>query len=187
MQPSWRQIFSTSNNGKTRVDCDIDGDYKASFFDWLYIWHRKWDTVDFVRTHQRKYWNALTVGRGHDDDGCSCNHRAVSFAHWKSPLAVSRLQPFSRHFHWTYSLWRYCNELHPRKSLQQPIKWFVHVIPHSLLLVIYCLSTKDIYVFSMYIEGYIFVDCFCFMLYKWVYVYVTTGHKITKNANVKRL
>ena len=42
-----------------------------------YIWRRKWDTAGFVRAHQRKYWNALTVGRGHADDGCSCNHRAV--------------------------------------------------------------------------------------------------------------
>ena len=38
---------------------------------------KKWDTVGFVRAHQRKYWNALIVGRGHADDGCSCNHRAV--------------------------------------------------------------------------------------------------------------
>ena len=77
LQPSWRRIFSTSNNQKTRVDSDINIDYKASSFDKLYIWHRKWDTVGFVRAHQRKYWNALTVGRGHADDGCSCNHRAV--------------------------------------------------------------------------------------------------------------
>ena len=66
-------------------------DYKASSFDRLYIWHRTWDTAGFVRTHQRKYWNALAVGRGHDDDSCSC-----------LTLAVWRLQPFSRHFHWTW-------------------------------------------------------------------------------------
>ena len=77
LQPSWRRIFSTSNNQKTRVDSDINSDYKASSFDKLYIRRRKWDTVGFVRAHQRKYWNALTVGRGHAVDGCSCNHRAV--------------------------------------------------------------------------------------------------------------
>ena len=77
LQPSWRRIFSTSNNQKTMVDNDINSDYKASSFDKLYIRCRKWDTAGFVRAHQRKYWNALTVGRGHADDGCSCNHRAV--------------------------------------------------------------------------------------------------------------
>ena len=77
LQPSWRRIFSSSNNQKTRVDSDINSDCRASSFDGLYIWCRKWDTASFVRAHQRKYWNALTVGRGHDDDGCSCNHRAV--------------------------------------------------------------------------------------------------------------
>ena len=77
LQPSWRWIFSTSNNQKTRFDSDINIDYKASSFDKLYVWRRKWDTAGFVRAHQRKYWNALTVGRGHADDGCSCNHRAV--------------------------------------------------------------------------------------------------------------
>ena len=61
LQPSWRRIFSTSNNQKTI----------------LYIRRRKWGTAGFIRTHQRKYWNALTVGRGHADDGCSCSHRAV--------------------------------------------------------------------------------------------------------------
>ena len=59
------------------VDSDINSDYKASSFDKLYIRRRKWDTGCFVRAHQPKYWNALTVGRGHADDGCSCNHRAV--------------------------------------------------------------------------------------------------------------
>ena len=77
LQPSWRRIFSTSNNQKTRDDSDINSDCRASSFDRLHIWCRKWDTWSFVRAHQRKYWNALTVGRGHDDDGCSCNHRAV--------------------------------------------------------------------------------------------------------------
>ena len=77
LQPSWRRIFSTSNNQKTMVDSDINSDYKASSFDKLYIRRRKWDTVGFVRAHQRKYWNALIVGRGHADDGCSCNHHAV--------------------------------------------------------------------------------------------------------------
>ena len=77
LQPSWRQIFSTSNNQKNRVDSDINSDYKASSFDKLYIRGRKWDTAGFVRAHQRKYWNALTVGRSHADDGCSCNHHAV--------------------------------------------------------------------------------------------------------------
>ena len=59
------------------VDSDINSDYKASSFDKLYIRRRKWDTAGFVRAHQRKYWNALTVGRGHADYGCSCNHRAI--------------------------------------------------------------------------------------------------------------
>ena len=77
LQPSWRRIFSTSNNQKTRVDSDINSDCRASSFDGLYIWCRKWDTAGFVGAHQRKYWNAFTVGRGHADDGCSCNHRAV--------------------------------------------------------------------------------------------------------------
>ena len=77
LQPSWRRIFSTSNNQKTRVDSDINSDYKDSSFDKLYIRLRNWDTAGFVRAHQRKYWNALTVGRGHADDGCSGNHSAV--------------------------------------------------------------------------------------------------------------
>ena len=64
LQPSWRRIFSTSNYRKTRVDSDTNSDYKASSFDKLYIWRRKWNTAGFVRAHQRKYWNALTVGRG---------------------------------------------------------------------------------------------------------------------------
>ena len=63
LQPSWRRIFSTSNNQKIMVDSDINSDYKASSFDKLYIRRRKWDTAGFVRAHQRKYWNALTVGR----------------------------------------------------------------------------------------------------------------------------
>ena len=53
LQPSWRRIFSTSNNQKTRVNSDINSDYKASSFDKLYIRRRKWDTADFVRAHQR--------------------------------------------------------------------------------------------------------------------------------------
>ena len=77
LQPSWRRIFSTSNKQKARVNSNINSDYKASSFDKLYIRHWKWDTAGFVKAHQRKYWNALTVGRGHADDGCSCNHRAV--------------------------------------------------------------------------------------------------------------
>ena len=77
LQPSWWRIFSTSNNQKTRIYSDINSDYKASIFDKLYIRRRKRDTAGFVRAHQRKYWNALTVGRGHADHGCSCNHRAV--------------------------------------------------------------------------------------------------------------
>ena len=40
LQPSWRRIFSTSNNQKTRVDSDINSDYKASSFDKLYIRRR---------------------------------------------------------------------------------------------------------------------------------------------------
>ena len=60
MQPSWRRIFSTSNNQKTRVVSDVNSNYKASSFDRLYIWRRKSDTVGFLRAHQRKYWNALS-------------------------------------------------------------------------------------------------------------------------------
>ena len=41
LQSSWRRIFSTSNNQKTRVDSFINSDYKASSFDKLYILHRK--------------------------------------------------------------------------------------------------------------------------------------------------
>ena len=94
LQPSWWQIFSTSNNQNNRVDSD-NSDYRASSFDRLYIWCRKWDTAGFVREHQRKYWNALTVGRGHDNDGCSCNHRAVTPSVYK------------RHawLHWVFTLW----------------------------------------------------------------------------------
>ena len=77
LQPSWRRIYFTSNDEKTRVDSDINSDYRASSYDKLYTRRRKWDTAGFVKTHQRKYWNALTVGRGHADDGCSCNHRVV--------------------------------------------------------------------------------------------------------------
>ena len=66
LQSSWRRIFSTSNNQKTRVNSDINSDYRASSFGGIYIWCRKWDIVGFVRAHQRKYRNALTVGRGHD-------------------------------------------------------------------------------------------------------------------------
>ena len=77
LQTSWRRIFSTWNNHKIRVDSDINSDYKASSSDKLYIRRRRWDIAGFVRAHQRKYWNALTVGRGHAGDGCSCNHRAV--------------------------------------------------------------------------------------------------------------
>ena len=61
LQPSWRQIFSTSNNQKTRVDSDINSDYKASSFDKLYIRRRKWDTVGFVRAHQRTIAAATIV------------------------------------------------------------------------------------------------------------------------------
>ena len=77
LQPLWWRKFSTSNKQKTMVDSDINSDYKASTFDKLYIRRRKWDTAGFVRAHQWKYWNALTVGRGHADNGCSCNHRAI--------------------------------------------------------------------------------------------------------------
>ena len=78
LQPSWRFIFSSSNNQKTRVNSDINSDYKASSFDGLYIRCGKWDTTGFVRAHQRKYWNALTVGRCYGGHGCSCNHRTVT-------------------------------------------------------------------------------------------------------------
>ena len=80
LHPSWRRIFSTSNNQKTRVDSDHlnISDYKVSSLGRLYMWRSKWDIARFVRAHQRKYWNMLTVGRGHGDDGCSCSHRAVS-------------------------------------------------------------------------------------------------------------
>ena len=77
LQPSWRRIFSTSNNQKTRIDSDINSDYKLYFFDKIYIRRIKWDTAGFVGAHQWKHWNVFTVCRGHTDDGCSCNHRAV--------------------------------------------------------------------------------------------------------------
>ena len=48
LQPSWRRIFSTSNNQKTRVDSDINSDYKASSFDKLYIRRRKCDTAGLL-------------------------------------------------------------------------------------------------------------------------------------------
>ena len=69
LQPSWGRRFSTSNNQKTRTDSDINSYYKASSFDKQYVRCRKWDTVGFVRAHQRKYWNVLTVGHDHADDG----------------------------------------------------------------------------------------------------------------------
>ena len=41
LQPSWRRIFSASNNQKTRVDSNINSDYRASSFDRLHSWCRK--------------------------------------------------------------------------------------------------------------------------------------------------
>ena len=62
----WQRISLTSNNQKTRVDnSNISSGYYTCSFDRLYFWSRKWHTL--VRTHQRKYWNALIVDRGHDD------------------------------------------------------------------------------------------------------------------------
>ena len=80
LQPSSPFVATivTSINMKTRTDSDINSDYKVSSYDKLYNWRTKWDTVSFVRAHQRNYWNALTISCGHADDGCSCNHRAVS-------------------------------------------------------------------------------------------------------------
>ena len=106
LQPSWRRIFSSSNNQKTGVDSDINSDCRASSFDGLYIWCRKWDTASFVRAHQRKYWNALTVGRGLDDDGYSCNHRAVPPSEMTSWNAFSwmKLYEFRLKFHWSLFL-----------------------------------------------------------------------------------
>ena len=116
LQPSWRRIFSASNNQKTRVDSDINNDYRASSFDRLYIWCRKWDTASFVRAHQRKYWNDLTFGRGHDDDGCNCNHRAVppsdiDEVDSRKPVDITKLitcsycnccrfSVYAKNFHW---------------------------------------------------------------------------------------
>ena len=72
----WQPKSLTSNNQKTRVDnSNISSGYYTCSFDRLYFWSSKWHTL--VRTHQRKYWNALIVDRGHDDLGCSCNHRAA--------------------------------------------------------------------------------------------------------------
>ena len=48
-QPSWRRIFSALNNQKTRVDSNINSDYKASPFEKLYMWLRKCDTAGFQR------------------------------------------------------------------------------------------------------------------------------------------
>ena len=95
LQPSWRRIFSISNNQKTRVDSDINSYYKASSFDKQYIRRRKWDTASFVRAHQRKYWNAFTVDRGHADDGCSCNHRAVPPS--AEPMLIEMAEATWRH------------------------------------------------------------------------------------------
>ena len=50
LQPSWGRIFSTSNNQKTRVDSDINSDYKASCFDKLYI-RRKNETQRALLGH----------------------------------------------------------------------------------------------------------------------------------------
>ena len=124
LQPSWRRIFSTSNKQKTTVDRDINSDYKASSFDKLYIRHRKWDTAGFVRAHRRKYWNALTVGRGHADDGCSCNHRAVP----PSVVITSLLR---------LSFWRYDDIITSDVCCVRPPKHLfsghmVHVLPLKL-------------------------------------------------------
>ena len=75
LQPSWRRIFSTLNSQKTRVDSDINSDYKAS--SWTNYISDAEKTQRALLGHQRKYWNALPVSRSHADDGCSCNHRAV--------------------------------------------------------------------------------------------------------------
>ena len=40
LQPSWRRILSTSNNQKTRIDSDINSDYKASSFVTICCNHR---------------------------------------------------------------------------------------------------------------------------------------------------
>ena len=103
LQPSWRRISSTSNNQKTMVDGEINSDYRASSFDKLYIRRKKWDTTGFVRAHQRKYWNALTVGRGHADDGCSCNHRAVP------PSVYTQTYPYYFNFTKNTQLVRCCS------------------------------------------------------------------------------
>ena len=109
LQLSWRRIFSTSNNKKTRVDSDINSDYKASSSDKLYIRRRKWDTAGFVRTHQRKYWNTLTVGRGHADDGCSCNHRAVPPSEYDAPNYATHTSVKAMEHIWSRNIRRSAN------------------------------------------------------------------------------
>ena len=81
LQPSWRCIFSTPNNQKTRVDSHINSDYKASSFDRLHIWHRKWETVGFIReilkcAHRRPrpWWRWLQLQPSCDSPQCCCNH-----------------------------------------------------------------------------------------------------------------
>ena len=51
LQPSWRRIFSTSNNQKTRIDSHINGGYKASSFDKLYIRRKKNETQRALLGH----------------------------------------------------------------------------------------------------------------------------------------
>ena len=76
---------------------DINSDCRASSFEGLYIWCTKWDTASLGRAHQRKYWNALIVGCGHDDDGCSCNHLEVS------PIVISSCSCLCP-IHWSHLL-----------------------------------------------------------------------------------
>ena len=80
LQPSWRRIFSTLNNQKTRVDSGINSDYRASSFDKLYIRRRKWDTAGLTGAHQ--HWGSSHEGSGRHprQHGGACFRAAGRFA-----------------------------------------------------------------------------------------------------------
>ena len=73
VQPSFQRIVLASNNQKTGVKINLKSCYNTYSFDGLYFCNR-----GFLRTQQRKYYDALNFNHGHDDDGYSCNHLMVS-------------------------------------------------------------------------------------------------------------
>ena len=88
LQPSWRRIFSTRNDEKTRVDSDINSDSTASSFDKLYIRRRKWDTVGFIGTpteilkcaHRRLWpcWRRLQLQPSCGSSQWQCKARKIN-------------------------------------------------------------------------------------------------------------